>query len=94
MGKRTEQACVGWIRRFILAHGKRHPREMGEREVESFLTLRATRYTVSASTQSQALAALLFLYSEVLGHKDVSTRQIYTHALNRGGRGVLSPLDR
>lgn len=69
MAKRTEQAYVGWIRRFILAHGKRHPREMGEREVESFLTLLATRDTVSASTQNQALAALLFLYREVLGQE-------------------------
>lgn len=69
MAKRTEQAYVGWFRRFILAHGKRHPREMGEREVESFLTLLATRDTVSASTQNQALAALLFLYREVLGQE-------------------------
>lgn len=63
---RTEEAYVGWIRRFILAHGKRHPREMGAREVESFLTLLAVRDGVSASTQNQALAALLFLYRQVL----------------------------
>lgn len=63
---RTEEAYVGWARRFILANGKRHPREMGAREVEAFLTGLATRGRVAASTQNQALAALLFLYREVL----------------------------
>jgi len=67
LAKRTEEAYVGWIRRFILAHGKRHPRDMGEREVESFLTDLAVRGRVAASTQTQALSALLFLYREVLG---------------------------
>jgi len=64
---RTEQAYVGWIRRFILANGKRHPRDMGGGEVEAFLTALATRHEVAAGTQNQALAALLFLYREVLG---------------------------
>ncbi|MCJ0826369.1 integron integrase [Luteimonas sp. 50] len=63
---RTERAYVGWIRRFILANGKRHPREMGAQEVEAFLTVLATRGKVAASTQNQALSALLFLYREVL----------------------------
>ena len=63
---RTEQAYLGWIRRFILANGKRHPREMGGREVEAFLILLATKKNVAAGTQNQALAALLFLYREVL----------------------------
>jgi integron integrase len=63
---RTEEAYVGWIRRFILASGKRHPRVMGAREVEEFLTHLAVQGKVSASTQNQALAALLFLYREVL----------------------------
>ncbi len=67
LAMRTEEAFVGWIRRFILAHGKRHPREMGEREVESFLSDLAVRGRVAASTQTQALSALLFLYREVLG---------------------------
>ncbi len=67
MAKRTEEAYVGWIRRFILAQGKRHPDQMGAREVEQFLTLLAVRGNVSPSTQNQALAALLFLYREVLG---------------------------
>ncbi|WP_238389840.1 integron integrase [Pseudoxanthomonas koreensis] len=64
---RTEQAYVGWIRRFILANGRRHPREMGGPEVEAFLTVLATRGKVAAGTQNQALAALLFLYRDVLG---------------------------
>jgi integron integrase len=64
---RTEQAYVGWIRRFILANGKRHPRELGGAEVEVFLTGLATQRNVAAGTQNQALAALLFLYREVLG---------------------------
>ena len=64
--RRTEIAYVGWIRRFILFHGKRHPREMGAGDVTRFLSALATDRNVSASTQNQALAALLFLYGEVL----------------------------
>ena len=67
MAKRTEEAYCGWIVRFIRSHGMRHPREMGAPEVEAFLTLLASRHQVAASTQNQALAALLFLYRQVLG---------------------------
>ncbi|MCC2867321.1 MAG: integron integrase [Candidatus Accumulibacter phosphatis] len=63
---RTEQAYSDWVRRFILFHGKRHPREMGANEVEAFLTHLAVAGRVSASTQNQAKSALLFLYKEVL----------------------------
>ena len=66
LARRTEEVYVGWIRRFILANGRRHPREMGGREVEAFLTSLAISDNVAASTQNQALAALLFLYREVL----------------------------
>lgn len=59
-----EKAYCGWIRRFIVHHGKRHPREMGAPEVEAFLTDLARRRGVAASTQNQALAALLFLDRE------------------------------
>lgn len=59
---RTEQAYVGWIRRFVEANGWRHPRKMGGAEVESFLSALAVHGHVSASTQNQALSALLFLY--------------------------------
>ena len=71
---RTEQAYVDWIKRYVLHFDKRHPSEMGAREVEVFLT----HLTVQ----------------EFLGHKDVATTMIYTHVLNKGGRGVVSPLDR
>jgi len=57
---------VGWIKRFILFHHKQHPAEMGKPEIEQFLTALAVKRRVAASTQNQALAALLFLYKEVL----------------------------
>jgi site-specific recombinase XerD len=63
---RTEDAYVQWVRRFILFHGKRHPREMGAAQINQFLTHLAVEGHVSASTQNQALAALLFLYQQVL----------------------------
>ncbi len=63
---RTEETYVGWYRRFVLWHGKRHPREMGTAEVEAFLTHLAVNRGVAAVSQNQALNALLFLYREVL----------------------------
>jgi len=63
---RTEKAYVNWIRRYILFHNKRHPKEMGSREIEDFLTHLAVDENVAASTQNQAFNALLFLYREVL----------------------------
>lgn len=63
---RTEESYLGWIRRFIRFHGKRHPTEMGAAEVEDFLSHLATVGNVAPSTQNQALAAILFLYREVL----------------------------
>ena len=65
----TEKAYVGWIKRFIFFHGKRHPAEMGEPEIARFLSSLATDRHVSASTQNQALNALLFLYHQVLEKK-------------------------
>jgi site-specific recombinase XerD len=67
MACRSEEAYVGWVRRFVLANGKRHPRDLGAPEIERFLTALAVRGQVSASTQNQALSALLFLYRQVLG---------------------------
>lgn len=69
--RRTEDAYVDWIRRYILFHDKRHPADMDAPEVEAFLTSLAVDDNVAASTQNQALGALLFLYREVL-HKDLS----------------------
>ena len=65
--RRTEKAYVHWIKRYIFFHGKRHPAEMGAAEVAAFLTSLAVQGKVAASTQNQALSALLFLYREVLG---------------------------
>ena len=64
--RRTEKAYKSWIRRFVLFHDKRHPGEMGAEEVTAFLSDLATRRKVAASTQNQALSALVFLYREVL----------------------------
>lgn len=64
---RTEAAYVDWARRFILFHGKRHPQDMGAAEVEAFLNHLAVDRQVSASTQNQAKAAVLYLYRQVLG---------------------------
>lgn len=63
---RTEQAYLYWIRRYIQFNDRRHPREFGGAEVERFLSDLALRHRVALSTQNQALAALLFLYRQVL----------------------------
>ena len=67
---RTEEAYSDWVRRFILFHNKRHPAEMGAPEIQTFLAYLAGEKKVSASTQNQALSAILFLYREVL-HKEI-----------------------
>jgi integron integrase len=64
--KQTEKSYVDWIKRFIFFHGKRHPLEMGEPEINQFLTDLAVNKNLSASTQNQALSAILFLYQQVL----------------------------
>ena len=66
---RTEQAYVHWIKRFILFHNKQHPKNMGPPEIEAFLTHLAVNEKVAASTQNQALQAILFLYRQVLGRE-------------------------
>lgn len=63
---RTEQAYVHWVRRYILHHGKRHPKDMAASEIEAFLTHLAVEGRVAASTQTQALCAILFLYKQLL----------------------------
>jgi integron integrase len=67
---RTEKAYLHWVRRYILFHGRRHPRELGREDLEAFLSSLATKGKVSASTQNQALSALLFLYRDVLLESD------------------------
>ena len=66
--RRTEKAYVGWIKRYIFFHGKRHPADMGAAEVSRFLTALAVEGKVAASTQNQAMNALVFLYRIVLEH--------------------------
>lgn len=66
LSRRTEEAYTQWIRRYVLFHQKRHPADMGEREINAFLTHLAVEKRVSPSTQTQALCALLFLYRIVL----------------------------
>jgi integron integrase len=83
---RTEEAYVAWIRRFILFNGKRHPTEMGEREINAFVTSLAVEGPVSASTQTQALSAILFLYRRVLA-KDLPD----LHTVIRAKRPVRLP---
>lgn len=63
---RTEQSYLHWIKRYILFHGKRHPREMGTTEIAAFLSHLAEKKNVSASTENQALAAIQFLNKKVL----------------------------
>jgi integron integrase len=67
--RRTERAYVGWIRRYVVFHGKRNPKDLGTPEVVRFLSVLATRGRVAASTQNQAFSALLFLYRTVLAQK-------------------------
>jgi site-specific recombinase XerD len=67
---RTEQAYLDGVRRFLLFHDQRHPAEMGAPEIQAFLAHLAVEGNVSASTQNQALSAILFLYREVL-HKEI-----------------------
>jgi integrase len=99
---RTEQTYVDWIRRFILFHRKRHPAEMGATEVETFLTHLAVQGKVAASTQNQALNAILFLYRQVLekeqgwlegverAKKPARLAAVFTR---QAARAVLSRLD-
>jgi integron integrase len=67
--RRTEEAYVGWIKRFVRHHGTRHPSELGEAEIAAFVSHLAVDGNVSVSTQMQALSALLFLYRDVLDRK-------------------------
>ena len=63
---RTEQAYADWIKRFILFHGKKHPKDMGEAEISQYISYLAVKKNVAASTQNQALNAIVFLYKQVL----------------------------
>jgi integron integrase len=66
---RTEETYCQWVRRYILFHQKQHPKDMGEPEINTFLTYLAVNEKVSASTQNQALSAILYLYRQVIGRE-------------------------
>ena len=72
--RRTEQSYCHWVKRFIFFHNVRHPAEMAEAEINAFLTHLAVKIKVSASTQNQALSALLFLYRHVLDRQHRRSR--------------------
>jgi site-specific recombinase XerD len=82
--KRTEKTYAAWVKRFIYYHNVRHPAEMAEPEINKFLTHLAVEKRVSASTQNQALSALLFLYRHVIGREC----KISTSALPRSRFGM------
>ncbi len=85
--RRTEEAYIFWVRRYVVFHGKRHPSELGPPEVTSFLSDLAVRRQVSPSTQNQALSALLFLYRKVLRQEITGLDEIV-----RAKRSVRVPL--
>lgn len=66
---RTEQAYTDWIKKFILFHGKKHPKDMGETEISQYISFLAVKKNVAASTQNQALNAIVFLYKQVLNRE-------------------------
>ena len=90
--RRTVSSYVHWLRRFLRFHRMRHPREMGEAEINAFLSHLATEERVSASTQNQALAALLFLYRTVLGG-DVGNLEGVIRARRRPRLPVVMTVD-
>ena len=101
---RTEQSYVGWVARFYAFVNRRPLEDCDPEDIKAFLDELAVQGEVAASTQRQALNALVFFLleagtdvrtvQELLGHKDLETTQIYLHVMNRPGMGVRSPLDR
>ena len=90
---RTEHAYVHWVRAFVRFHGLRHPAELGAPEVEAFLTFLATQRSVAPSTHNQALSALLFLYTKVLGLSLPWLREIGRPKASRHLPVVLTPAE-
>lgn len=75
--RKTEQAYRNWIKRFILFHNKKHPQKMGEQEISQFLTHLAVKEKATASTQNQALCAIVFLYQHVLNKELGEMKDVY-----------------
>ena len=90
----TEKTYVYWAKRFVLYHNKRHPLEMGEKEISEFLTYLAVEENVAASTQNQALSALLLLYREVLRKdRDLPLELVMDLTLHRNSVASRSWID-
>ncbi len=90
---RTEETYLDWVRRFILFHDKRHPKEMGADEVQSFLSYLAVERNVSSSTQNQAKSALLFLYRDVLHIELPWLNEVITAKMGKRLPVVLTPTE-
>ncbi len=90
---RTEQTYKDWVKRFILYHNKRHPTQMGVTEIQDFLTHLATQKNVAASTQNQALSAILFLYRHVLNQPIEFPTDIVRAEKSRTLPTVLTPAE-
>src|SRR5262245_10526515 len=90
MSRRTERAYVQWVRRYVVFHGKRHPGELGEREVVAWITHLASERRVSRSTQMQALAAVSFLYRAVVEQPLGDLRSVLRSPTPRRLPAVLS----
>jgi site-specific recombinase XerD len=88
---RTEEAYRHWVKRFVVFHELRHPQDMGETEINAFLTHLAVEQKVSTSTQNQALAALLFLYRHVLGREVGDLGEVIRPKKHRPLPVVLTP---
>jgi integrase len=82
--RRTEETYVGWVRRFVAFHGRRHPKDLAEAEIAAFLSSLAIDAQMSAGTQNQALAALLFLYRHVLGVPIAMGREVVRARRHKG----------
>ncbi|MCI0549738.1 MAG: integron integrase [Anaerolineae bacterium] len=100
---RTERTYISWVRKYILHHNKRHPREMGVAEINDFITYIVNQKTVSASTQNQAISAILFLYRNVLNIKldeiallpirPTKPRRVPTVLSRQEAKNVISKMD-
>ena len=90
----TEKSYVTWILQYIRFNDRRHPKDMGKAEVESFLSYLALNRRVSASTQNMLEDGVnIRMVQTLLGHKDVKTTEIYTHVMSTQFDAVNSPLD-
>jgi site-specific recombinase XerD len=91
---RTEQSYYYWVKRFILFHNKRHPADMAEQGINAFLThVDCHTFRHSFATHLPEGGYDIRMVQELLGHEDLKTTMNCTHVLNRGGRGIRSPMD-